>query len=38
MRRNHDELRRISNDPVACHQFLLRASLIESTRKARLIA
>lgn len=36
-RRNHDELKRISNDPVACHQFLLRASLIESTRKARLI-
>ena len=37
-RRNHDELKRIAGDPVACHQFLLRASLIESTRRAQLIA
>ena len=37
-RRNHDDLRRIAGDPAAYHQFLLRASLIESTRRAQLIA
>ena len=35
VRRAHlDELRHTANDPAAHHQFLLRASLIESVRKA----
>jgi 3-(3-hydroxy-phenyl)propionate hydroxylase len=36
-RRHQAELEAIAADPVRCRQFLLRASLIESTRKARLI-
>jgi 3-(3-hydroxy-phenyl)propionate hydroxylase len=39
VRRQHQaELQAIASDPARCRQFLLRASLIESTRKAELIA
>ena len=37
-RRHLDELRRTAEDPLLNRQFLLRASLIESVRKARLVA
>ena len=36
-KRNHDELRRASEDPELARQFLLRASLIESLREAEQI-
>jgi 3-(3-hydroxy-phenyl)propionate hydroxylase len=36
-RRNHDELRRASEDPKLARKFLLRASLIESLREAEQI-
>ena len=37
-KRNHDELRRSSEDPVLARKFLLRASLIESLKEAAEIA
>jgi 3-(3-hydroxy-phenyl)propionate hydroxylase len=36
--RNHDELRRTSEDPKRARAFLLRSSLIESLREAEAIA
>ena len=37
-RKNHDELRRIAEDPALARAFLLRSSLIESLREAERIA
>ena len=36
--RNHDELRRMAEDPKLAREFLLRSSLIESLREAEQIA
>jgi 3-(3-hydroxy-phenyl)propionate hydroxylase len=36
-RRNHDELRRTSEDPVLARKFLLRTALFESLKEAEAI-
>ena len=36
-KKNHDQIKRTAEDPVACREFMLRTSLINSVREAAAI-